>query len=117
MYVLNLVVIRVVDLERSRNFYSGLGLTFTLEKHGAGPEHLTARTGGAVFELYPSGRSGETIGVRLGFTVGSLKLAIEKVELAGGKVLALTDIKPGPSSAVLQDPDGHKVEIVEEDDK
>jgi len=85
--MLNLVVIRVTDLERSHIFYSALGLNFSKEQHGAGPEHLAAQTGQVVFEIYPSRGSLETLGVRLGFTVTSVQSTIAAAELAGGKVL------------------------------
>ena len=50
---LNLLVIRCRDLEASRIFYESLGATFSLEKHGAGPEHYAGELEGLVFELYP----------------------------------------------------------------
>ncbi|WP_342753405.1 VOC family protein [Prosthecobacter debontii] len=50
---LNLVVVRVADLERAQKFYEGLGLQFVRHRHGQGPEHLSAEIGDAVFELYP----------------------------------------------------------------
>ena len=35
---LNLVVIRAAELERSQRFYEALGLRFSHEQHGRGPE-------------------------------------------------------------------------------
>lgn len=51
--LLNLVVIRSADLDRSESFYRTLGLTFTRHRHGAGPEHLSCELGPLVFEVYP----------------------------------------------------------------
>ena len=39
---LNLVVLRSADLGRAEFFYRLLGITFSREKHGNGPEHLAA---------------------------------------------------------------------------
>lgn len=50
---LTLVVIRSADLARAEAFYTALGLTFTRERHGAGPEHLVCQLGGTTFEIYP----------------------------------------------------------------
>src|SRR3546814_7493059 len=44
----------VRDLEAAQRFYEALGLQFRRERHGNGPEHLTAPLGAAVFELYPA---------------------------------------------------------------
>lgn len=48
--VLNLVVIRTVDLDRAEHFYGLLGLRFVRHSHGSGPEHLAAEGGGVVLK-------------------------------------------------------------------
>lgn len=63
---LSLVVLRVDDLAASQRFYEGLGLTFVVEQHGAGPTHLSTRLGPTVLELYPRGDDDGTRRVRLG---------------------------------------------------
>jgi lactoylglutathione lyase len=114
---LNLVVIRVADLHKAAGFYSALGLQFSHEKHGAGPEHLSAQAGSTVFELYPSSIGLESAGVRLGFDVVSVQFVVAAAELAGGKLVASPKSGVRGITAVLQDPDGHKVEIVESSNK
>ncbi len=42
---LNLVVLRVTDIEASGRFYAAFGITFIHEKHGNGLEHLSGRSG------------------------------------------------------------------------
>ena len=64
---LNLVVIRVANLEQAQRFYETLGLQFTREQHGNGPVHLAAKLGEVVFELYPQGTGVATTSTRLGF--------------------------------------------------
>ena len=49
---LNLVVLRVADIERSVEFYRRVGLAFTPHAHGTGPQHYACETDGCVFELY-----------------------------------------------------------------
>lgn len=54
--VLTLVVLYVADIDASRRFYAGLGLSFAAEQQGSGPEHFAAALpAGAVLELYPAG--------------------------------------------------------------
>lgn len=48
-----LVVLQCRDIEKSKEFYKCLGLTFTKEKHGKGREHYASEKDGLVFELYP----------------------------------------------------------------
>jgi catechol 2,3-dioxygenase-like lactoylglutathione lyase family enzyme len=49
--VMNLVVIRSADLERSLRFYKALGIVLLRERHGSGPEHLAATIGTVVLEI------------------------------------------------------------------
>lgn len=92
----SLIVIYTDRLDGCRAFYAGLGLTFTKERHGAGPEHYAALLDGTVFELYPAdGRRPATGSLRLGFTVP-----------AGSTALAFA-----PGRHVLTDPDGRVVDL------
>src|SRR5882672_2278894 len=49
---LNLVVIRVSDIEAAHRFYSALGLSFAKHAHGKGPTHYASDEGSVVFEIY-----------------------------------------------------------------
>lgn len=106
---LSLVVMRVVDLASSRVFYERLGLSFRREQHGSGPEHLSTVLGGVVLELYPLGTSSSTDGLRIGLRVRDLDGIVER---AGSAVLADSS-RDGARVVVVQDPDGHKVELSE----
>ncbi len=112
---LNLVVLRVADLERSATFYAALGIGFDRHAHGTGPEHLASDYGGLVFELYPATTAQPaSASTRIGFSVDDLEEAI-------ASVAALPDfhfISPPQDSewgrrAVITDPDGHRVELIE----
>jgi hypothetical protein len=47
---LNLVVLRVADVDCSAAFYRLLGLEFRKHAHGSGPLHYACDSGGFVFE-------------------------------------------------------------------
>jgi lactoylglutathione lyase len=113
---LNLVVLRSSDLVRAVDFYMRLlGVEFVRHRHGKGPEHFSTELGGVVFELYPLAPDGpSTLGTRLGFRVPSL----EGVIAAVGTEYPEAVLSPPKDSewgrrAVVVDPDGHRVELVE----
>lgn len=110
---LNLVVLRVADLAAAAKFYELFGLTFTAEKHGRGPEHLAAESQGVVLELYPRGSSRSTSDVRLGFQVANLNDIVAAVPACGGVVLSAPETGFQNLGAVVADPDGHRIELVE----
>jgi catechol 2,3-dioxygenase-like lactoylglutathione lyase family enzyme len=93
---LTLLVLYSAQLEQCRRFYSDLGLTFTAEQHGQGPEHYAAvLPDGAVFELYPARPGRQTDILRLGLAVPG--------------DAAVPPMAPGRH--ILTDPDGRAVEI------
>ncbi|HSI64558.1 MAG TPA: VOC family protein [Candidatus Saccharimonadia bacterium] len=111
---INLVVLRSADLARAAAFYTVLGLKFTLHRHGSGPEHYSAELPGGVFELYPLSKDGaSTSGTRIGFRVPNVDAAIEA--LSGYPEAVLTPAKDSEwgRRAVVADPDGHRVELLE----
>jgi lactoylglutathione lyase len=110
---LNLVVIRSADLERAARFYSALGILFTRERHGSGPEHLAGVAGGVTLEIYPLGEGGELRGVRIGFRVASLPEVLDAAAAAGGSIVSAARESPWGHRAVVADPDGHRIELVQ----
>ena len=116
MYIpsINLIVIRVRDLEVSRVFYSELGLQFERERHGDGPEHYAAELHELVFELYPARKSGAiTNEVRLGFQVERLAEVLTRLQKMGGDIVTDIQEMEGGKHAVVSDPDGHRVVLTE----
>jgi catechol 2,3-dioxygenase-like lactoylglutathione lyase family enzyme len=110
---LNLLVIRTGDLEPAARFYAALGVEVARERHGGGPEHLAARLGPVVFEVYPQGDGPSSVGVRLGFRVASAAQAVEAARAAGGSVVSGPQPSPWGVRAVVADPDSHKIELLE----
>jgi lactoylglutathione lyase len=105
------LVLRSLDMERAAAFYSRLGLQFTKHRHGKGPEHFAAELGDAVFELYPLSPDGpSTLGTRIGFRVTSLDSILVGL---GDAVIAPAMHSEWGRRAVVVDPDGHRVELLE----
>jgi predicted enzyme related to lactoylglutathione lyase len=111
---LNLVVLRVRDLARSKAFYEALGLTLVEERHGKGPVHFSCSQNGLVFELYPAGDAEiSPASVRLGFAVANVDAVLSALENAGGSVVSAPRDSAWGRRAVLRDPDGYAVEVTE----
>lgn len=114
---LNLVVIRVKDLDAARLFYEAIGLTFELHKHGRGAEHLASISGehDPLLEIYPLRDSQTpTTSVRLGFRVWAVEPCIENLLRAGGRITESPHDSEWGRRAVVQDPEGHKIDLVAE---
>ncbi len=108
---ITLLVLRCKDVELSRTFYEAMGLQFTPEQHGSGPRHYATQIAGVVIELYPqSGR--DSSGVRLGFEVPDLCATLAAVRAVGGSVLRFSE-DAQPPSALVADPDGHKIDLTQ----
>lgn len=112
--LLNLLVIRAGDIEQAAHFYEQLGLRFDKQQHGNGPEHYSTNLGTTVFEIYPYKEGAKTTkGVRLGFTVESLSLVIERLKALNIKIITPMQRSEVGLYAVIEDFDGHKVELSE----
>ncbi|MBL9203160.1 MAG: VOC family protein [Opitutaceae bacterium] len=111
---LNLVVLRVPDLQRAVDFYALLGLSFTKHAHGKGPEHYAAELGGLVFEIYPqTSEENSTKHVRIGFRISHLDGAIQRLESGGGVLVSPPKMSPWGLRAIIDDPFGHRIELSE----
>ena len=111
---LNLVVLRSPDIARAAAFYSRLGLQFSKHRHGSGPEHFAAGLSGAVFELDPLTADGaSTLGTRIGFRVPSVDTALAALSDYPGAVLSPAKDSEWGRRAVVADPDGHRVELLQ----
>jgi lactoylglutathione lyase len=96
------LVLYVADLDRSRRFYSLLGLVFVEERHGDGPLHYSAELPtGIVMELYAAGEKPVTR-TRLGFMVQDRAATVDALRRNGFTVKRLS---------LAIDPDGNRVEL------
>ena len=112
--ILNLVVIRSKDINRSAEFYSTIGLHLDKHQHGSGPEHFTYEHGASVFEIYPrQGENDSTSEVRIGFQVTSVDNVIENLMRIGATIVSVPKNSPWGRRAVIKDIDGHRVELTQ----
>jgi len=113
MTTLSLLVLRAVDPGRLARFYGAFGLSFRTEQHGNGPLHHACDLNGSVLEIYPaSSASPRTSGARLGFCVSSIDQALKACGSEARIITAPHESEWG-YRAVLQDPEGHKIELTE----
>lgn len=111
---LSLVVIRSRDIDRSAQFYSAIGLQLEKHRHGSGPYHFVYEQAGMVFEIYPAQNdTGSTASVRLGFQVAAVDSIVQMLVREGVTVLSSPKTSPWGRRAVVEDPDGHSVELIE----
>lgn len=111
---LNLLVLRSPDARRLADFYSRLGLAFERHRHGTGPIHFATELGGSVLEIYPLDSPGSaTAAVRLGFAVADVDKSFAELVAAGGTGVRSPSVSLWGRRAVVQDFDGHKVELTE----
>jgi predicted enzyme related to lactoylglutathione lyase len=109
---LNLLVIRAKEPDVVCRFYQALGLSFSREQHGKGPLHHACELGSSVFEIYPRrGDEAATTGTRLGFAVPSLDEALDALRAENAMIVSAPT--PTTRRAVVTDPEGHRVELVE----
>ncbi|HWG44164.1 MAG TPA: VOC family protein [Gemmataceae bacterium] len=118
MIALSLIVLCCTDLERSRAFYTALGLHFGEERHDNGPVHYSCQLGTVVIELYP-GKPGSALartsaGATLhGFRVDSLDAIVSSLQVQGTEIVHLPSDSPWGRRAVILDPDGRAIELTQ----
>jgi predicted enzyme related to lactoylglutathione lyase len=68
----------------------------------------------SVFEIHPRHKeSDSSTGTRIGFRVASVDKAIIALEKAGAKIVSLPKDSLWGRRAVVDDPDGHRVDLTE----
>lgn len=111
---LNLVVIRSLDIDRAAQFYRLLGLPLEKHRHGAGPLHYAAELGAVVFEIYPGKSEADAAtSVRLGFQVVSLDAVVAALQQVGARIASAPQETEWGRKAVVDDPDGRRIELNE----
>jgi lactoylglutathione lyase len=113
---LNLLVIRVANIESAIAFYQTIGLEFIQEQHGNGPIHYSCEIGSTVLEIYP-GKPGNAPprtnagSTMMGFQVVSLDEIVVVLQNKGTTILTAPQDSQWGRRAVVQDPDGRAVEL------
>lgn len=108
------VVFTCKDIDRSVRFYKALGVEVRETRHGGSGPHFTCSLGGVHFALYPTDdvERGAQSGVQIGLMVTNLDGAVAAVKAAGANVLQAPTPKPWGITAIVEDPDGRRVELV-----
>lgn len=112
---LSLLVLKTSQLDRLKAFYECIGCLFVKEKHGKGPVHYAAEMEGCLLELYPIpvGKDSEAPTIRVGFRVERLDEVITLFQEQALPIDQAPVASPWGYRAVVIDPDGRKVELVE----
>jgi predicted enzyme related to lactoylglutathione lyase len=110
---LSLIVIKTNQQEKLVAFYSLFGLEFDHHRHGNCPFHDTAKVGDAFLEIYPLPKSQTVpdITTRLGFTVEKLDELIKILKTNGIKIVSEPIQTEFGYNAIVEDPDGRKIEL------
>lgn len=114
MIGVNLLVLRACDPKALADFYAALGLSFRCEKHGDGPSHFAAEIGDSVLEIYPRRPSEpSTAALRLGLNIPSMDRALNRLRDEAGDIVAAPRMTRWGMRAVVKDPEGHCLELIE----
>ena len=111
---INLIVLKVQNIERSKNFYSQFGLIFQSEQHGNGPRHYSCNLNEIIFEIYPASTDlrNLTQNIRLGFHVENLSQLFTDIKDIE-KIISPPQNTPFGFRAVVKNHDGHVIELTE----
>lgn len=111
---LSLLVLKTADVPALVGFYRALGVAFAEERHGGGPGHFAGEIGDVVFEIYPlPGDVSADATTRLGFTVDDLAGLLDRLHALGVPAVSPPRATPWGLRAVVRDPDGRAVELVQ----
>lgn len=115
MLKVSLVVLYASDLEACFGFYEKFGLVFAKEKHGAGPEHYSARVQNIVFELYPGPPEGANSSrTMIGFQVPDPERLIQDLIAAAYCDESRLAAWRSQGFVIVKDPGGNRIMIEKE---
>jgi lactoylglutathione lyase len=112
--MLKLLVIRTPDTEALHEFYKRLGFHFDYHQHGPSlPYHYSATIDAMVFEIYPltKGQANADQHLRLGFEIERFDDVIKELKREAVPFISEPTQTDFGFMAVVQDPDGRKVEL------
>lgn len=112
--MLNLIVLKVKDIELTAQFYAALDIQFQAEQHGAGPVHYSALLDNTVLEIYPAKSEQDvTTHIRLGFTVQHLGETLDKLKSLNIQIKVAPKQTAWGFRTVVVNQDGHMIELTE----
>lgn len=114
------VAIHSSKADEALRFYQSLGMSFAPDAHDDGaPRHFESELDGRHFAIWPTDEQGEAPGwghpgcTLIGFVVDDLDATLAGLRLAGGTITHGPDHMPWGYWAVVSDPDGRPVEVVQ----
>ena len=109
-----LLVLRSDDMDRLAAFYTALGLNFVKHSHPPCGEHYSTTDESCVFEICQR-KNGQraTTDVFFGLNVSSVGDSVESAVANGGTVMRSSEGSQWGSTAIIRDPDGHRVMLSE----
>jgi lactoylglutathione lyase len=118
--VLCAVVLQSFDIQRLAAFYTAVGIglseitTMTVDGQLTEPMRYAANVGGVEFTIRQSEPCQEPVrSVNIGFRIHDLDAAILRVTAMGGQILSPVHETAYGRRTVLEDPDGHRVELTD----
>lgn len=112
--MLKLLVIRTPNLQALHEFYKRLGFDFDYHQHGPGlPYHYSTAIGTLIFEIYPLAKEQAEADphLRLGFEIERFDDVIAELKQEAVPFISEPMQTHFGFMAVVQDPDGRKVEL------
>lgn len=107
------LIVTCKDVDASVRLYRAVGIDLKEARH-SGPLHYTAALGGVHLALLPHDgveRSAQSA-TQLAFLVNDLEGALNAARALGAPVLQAPAPRPFGVSAIVEDPDGRRLELV-----
>lgn len=110
----SLLVIRSDNMDRLAAFYTALGFNFVKHSHPPCGEHYSTNDKSCVFEICQR-KDGQraTTNVFFGLNVFSVGDSVELAVANGGAVVRSLEDSEWGCTAIIRDPDGHRVMLSE----
>jgi lactoylglutathione lyase len=117
MAAIGALILFAADVGRTVRFYEALGLPLEPEQHDDEPVHFAADVDGCHVAVFPAAEHGVAPGALVagetmaGLRVPSTEDAVEAVRRLGARIIQEPDDYPWGRRALVEDPDGRRVEV------
>ena len=110
---LKLIVLRTPDQKALADFYTLLGLKFDYHKHGNSPYHYSAHIDETVLEIYPLSKTQTAADkdLRLGLSIENFESTMTALQDSNVNIVTPATQTEWGFMAIVQDPDGRKIEL------
>jgi lactoylglutathione lyase len=112
------LVLFAADLDRAVEFYEAIGLELEPEQHDEDdPVHFVTDLDGCHVAIFPAEHPGAAPAARssgetmVGFRVPAVEVAVDAARELGAPILQEPDDYPWGRRALVEDPDGRRIEV------